>query len=97
MPKIELERAHTLPKEELDAKAEVFIKKMTEKLASMNMAYKWRPAKDGIDFDGKGFKGKVDLTPDKIKIFVDLSLMLAPFKGAVEEQMNRGLDKLLAK
>ncbi len=96
MPKVTVERKHNLSKEELEKKADEFIKDFAKKMASVKMEYTWRPDKSGIDFKGKGFKGTVELTSDKITLMVDLSLMLAPFKGTVEEQANKQLDKMLS-
>jgi len=97
MPKINLERTHEFSQDVITEKADKLVKKLQEKLSGMNMQYDWRGDKSGIDFKGNGFKGNVELAPEKITMFLDLSLMLAPFKGTVEQQMNTALDKLLAK
>ena len=97
MPKINLERTHEFSPDIITEKADKLVNKLQEKLSGMSMQYEWRGDKSGIDFKGNGFKGNVELLPGKITMFLDLGLMLAPFKGTVEQQMNKSLDRLLEK
>jgi len=96
VPKIKINKNHNLPMEELRKRAEELVEKLQDRMASLNMDYEWRPDKSGIDFKGSGFKGKVELSANGIGIMIDLSLMLAAFKGKVEERVERSLQELIS-
>ena len=97
MPKLNFSRTHDFSSDKINARADVLVKKLKEKMASLGMDYTWRQDKSGIDFTGNGFKGTFDIKPTEVNMLIDLSLMLAPFKGMVEGQIEKALDKLVKK
>lgn len=96
MPKIELKKEHNLPREELDPKLESYLNRLRDdKMKAMNFNYTWKPDRSGLELKGTGFSGDVKLKDNAVELVIDLSLMLSPFKGTVEESLKRGLDKYL--
>lgn len=98
MPKIEISRDHNLPREELEPRIESYLTHLRDqKLKMMNFQYAWKDDRNGLSLSGTGFTGDVVLRPNGVDIVIDLSLMLAPFKGSVEESLQRGLERSLTK
>lgn len=96
MPKIQLKKEHTLTREELDPKLETYLNRLRDdKMKAMNFNYTWKADRSGLELKGTGFTGDVTLKDQVVELVIDLSLMLSPFKGPVEESLKRGLDKYL--
>jgi putative polyhydroxyalkanoate system protein len=94
MATIEMERRHTLSKDEARKKAEDLADKMKEKIG-----IEWAWSGDTIKFEaksgaGKGAKGKVDVTDSLIRVEVDLPFMLRPLKGMIESKIKEKLDTI---
>lgn len=94
MATIEMEKRHTLSKDEARKKAEDLADKMKEKIG-----IEWAWSGDTIKFEAKsgaakGAKGKVDVTDSLIRIEVDLPFMLRPLKGMVESKIKEKLDAI---
>jgi len=96
MPKIQVSKTHSLPREELESKVEQYLTKLRDdKLKSVGFGFAWKPDRRKIDLTGTGFKGEVTVGDQEVAIFIDLGLMLTPFKATVEDSLKRGLDKYL--
>lgn len=94
MATIEMERRHTLSKDEARKKAEDLADKMKEKIG-----IEWAWHSDTIKFEAKsgaakGAKGKVDVTDNLIRVEVDLPFLLRPLKGMVESKIKEKLDAI---
>ena len=94
MATIEMEKKHTLGKEEARKKAEELADKMKEKLG-----IEWAWSGDRINFEAKsgaakGSKGHVNVSDSAIRVEVDLPFMLRPLKGMVESKIKEKLDAL---
>ncbi len=94
MATIEMEKAHGIGKDGARAKAEELADKMKEKLG-----IEWAWSGDSIRFEAKGgaakgAKGTVQVSDSKIRVEVDLPLMLRPLKGMVEGKIKEKLDTL---
>ncbi len=98
MPKITVSESHQLEKDELETRVEEYMVKLRDhKLKAMNFDFSWKPGKTGLDISGKGFKGFSSLEGNTVTMTLDLSLMLSPFKGQVEEMLKKGLTRVLQK
>lgn len=94
MATIEMEKPHNIGKDGARQKAEELADRMKEKLG-----IEWAWAGDAIRFEAKGgaakgAKGKVEVSDTKIRVEVDLPLMLRPLKGMVEGKIKEKLDTL---
>ena len=94
MATIEMEKPHNTGKEGARKKAEELADRMKEKIG-----IEWAWAADTIKFESKsgaakGAKGVVIVTDSKIRVEVDLPLMLRPLKGMVESKIKEKLDPL---
>ena len=97
MPKIRVDKQHSLSAEDVIQRVDDYLVKLRdEKMKSMDFNFDWNGDQSKASIKGKGFKGEVTLAGNKVGIFLDLSMMLTPFKGKVEESMKRGLDKYLS-
>ncbi|RJO67368.1 MAG: hypothetical protein C4523_09575 [Myxococcales bacterium] len=97
MPKIRVAQTHALAREELVKRVGSFLDRLRdEKLKAADFEYKWNDAQTAAAITGKGFSGDVKVGDGEVAVALDLSLMLTPIKGKVEESLKRGLEKVLA-
>lgn len=95
MATIDISRSHKLPIEQAKGKAEELAKSMETKLG---LVWKW--AGDIIEFHApsgvaKGAKGEVQVTTEKVRVTVDLPLMLRVMKGTIEDKIQQKMAELL--
>ncbi len=96
MPKIKLSENHGLAREELIKRVDDYLSLLRDdKMKAMNFGFEWNSAQTDIALTGSGFKGSVKLSDSSVDVLIDLSMMLTPFKGKVEESLKRGLKKYL--
>lgn len=60
----------------------------------LNARYTW--SGDMLKFACTGADGRIDVTGDKVRIAVDLSWLLKPARGRIEQSINDYLDQYLA-
>lgn len=88
MSSIHVEHKHSFTREEAMARAQKFVQDASDK---MGFKVEW----DGPNakFKGTGFSG-VATVKDYLLVFdLELSLMLRPLKGKIEERITRTLQK----
>jgi putative polyhydroxyalkanoate system protein len=95
MATIDIQRTHSLAKEDAKNRAEQLAKGMEAKLA-----LKWRWEGDHIRFEApsgpaKGTTGTVEVTDSTVRVQIDLPFLLRVLKGKVESKVNEKLDQLL--
>jgi putative polyhydroxyalkanoate system protein len=95
MATIDVNRKHSLPKDEAKKRAEDLAKSMQQKLD-----LEWRWDGDRIVFEAprgaaKGTKGSVDVTESNVRVQIDLPFMMRVLKGTVEAKVNEKLAQLL--
>jgi len=96
MPKIKINKDHSLPREDLNTRVEDYLVRLRDKEMKMvDFGFIWADDKNSIKLTGKGFKGAVTLTDSNVDIFVDMGILLAPMKGMVEDGLKKGLDSYL--
>lgn len=96
MPKIHISQPHSLPVEDVITRFTQYLDKLRDdKLKAMSFDYKWNPDKSGVSITGKGFSGDAKVNASQVDVNLELSMLLSPFKGQVEEQLKRGLVKSL--
>ena len=90
MATIDVTRQHSLGKDKAKEAAEGIAKKLETKL---DVKYRWDG--DDLRFERTGAKGRIHVTDDRVRVEVDLSLMLRPMKGKVEQKIHQYLDEAL--
>jgi hypothetical protein len=100
MPKFKVQKTSSMkPKDSFD-KIKQFLSADPD-LKMLDSSYKCQFEDEKMTGSAKGqkFNAQMQVTPDgdesKIEITVDLPLLLMPFKGMVENTLNKKLDKLL--
>lgn len=100
MPKFKVEKTTTMAPKESFEKIKQFLSDDPE-LKMLDSSYKCQFEDDKLVGQAKGqkFNAALQVSPQgdqsKVEITVDLPLLLMPFKGLVENTLNKKLDKLL--
>ena len=91
MPKIKMDRSHGLSMEDARSKVENLA-------ADLEIRYGIKSNWSGnkMNFKRTGVKGYVELADGKVSVLVDLSMMLSPLKGKVEERLKKNLEEEFA-
>ena len=91
MPKIDIRRPHQLSIAEARAVVDQVAARMHEKLG---IDGQWQG--DTLRFSRPGVSGTIAVSSDAIQVNAELSLMLSPLKGMVEQEIRRKLDEHFA-
>ncbi|MCL2326691.1 MAG: polyhydroxyalkanoic acid system family protein [Proteobacteria bacterium] len=97
MAKIERDIQHSLSLEDAKAAASDIVNKVHEKFGSLIKDIKWNDDHTVADVNGKGFSGKFDISATNVKILIDLGLLTSPFKGKIEEELDKYTEPLTKK
>ena len=87
MAKIEIVRSHKLGAGEARKAVDKMAADISRKLDAKTA---WRG--DTLEFKRSGATGTIDVEESKVRINVDLGLMLTPMRGVIEQQINSYLD-----
>lgn len=91
MSTIHIKQAHS----EDQAHARQHANETVEALADkFGMKYQWQ--EDTVKFSGAGAKGFMSVAPGVVEIKIELSLMLRPFKGKIEQEITKHLADFAA-
>lgn len=90
MPNIRIKRQHKLGKTECRQRVEQIAYGLQEKL---NASWAWEG--DSLKFDSMGASGAVDVGDDSVEFNIKLSMLLAPLKGFIENEINQKSDEEL--
>ena len=90
MAKITVERPHSLGREAAREKAE----QLAERLArEYNVRYRW--AGDTLEFKRSGADGHIEVAADRVKVQLNLGLLLSAMSGSITREIEEVLDKSL--
>lgn len=92
MPKINLSRNHSLPAATIKERLVALGEKLQEKYQAKTS---WADDRT-LNVKGTGVDGKLTIGDSKVDVVIDLSFMLSPMKGKIEESLSKELDKLTA-
>jgi putative polyhydroxyalkanoate system protein len=90
MAAISIARKHTLSHKKARDVAEKIAKDLHKRF---DLDYEWDG--DHIDFERPGVTGRMHVGRDRIKLEVQLGLLLGMLKPTIEKEINAQLDKLL--
>ena len=91
MPDIYIERDHELPPDELRETVEKLAQDLQEK---EGLEYGWE--EDTLWLKRSGVAGRISVTPEKLTVAADLSMLFRPFRGRITQEIEAKLDELLA-
>jgi putative polyhydroxyalkanoate system protein len=91
MPKINIDHAHTLGREE----AKKRLQGVADKLASKYGVDACWTSDNESTLKGTGFSGKITCNDQNVTVFLDLSFALTPVKGKIEERIRAELKSSL--
>lgn len=91
MSKIDISRNHTLPVEQ----GRKVLKKFAEELTS-KYGGSYSETTEGLTFKGPGIEGQITLDQRVVNLKAKLGLLMGPFKGAIEQQINEKMDEVFA-
>jgi putative polyhydroxyalkanoate system protein len=89
MAKIQIEKPHTMAVSEVKTTIDGLLGRME----SMGIKLEWNG--DNLQLSGKGVKGQVAVSPDKVSINLDLGMPASLMKGKIEQKIRDGLEKHL--
>jgi putative polyhydroxyalkanoate system protein len=92
MPKLNIEKKHSLGAAEARKRLDAMSAKLSEKYGLQST---WKNETEA-EVKGTGATGKISIGADKVTVFIDLSFALTPLKGKIEEKVTRELDTALA-
>lgn len=90
MATIDIKRTHAVGKDKARAAAEQVAERLKDKI---DATYRWDG--DDLRFERSGAKGRIAVTATEVRIEIDLSFLLRPLKGRIEEKANQYLDEYL--
>lgn len=91
MASIDISRVHTLGKEAARQCAERIAAKLGQELRA---SYHWQG--DTLVFECPGASGRIRVGEDTVRVEIDLSFLLRPLRGHVEQEVRRHLEEALS-
>jgi putative polyhydroxyalkanoate system protein len=89
MAKIERTFNHSLGLDAAKNAASKLIDGLKEKYGALISDVKWNEDKSAADLKGKGFSGNLKLTDKEVHVAIELGFLASPFKGKVEEELDK--------
>jgi len=89
MAHIDITRSHKLTAKKAKLAAEEAGKQLSEEFG---LKYQWKD--DELHFERPGVNGHLALGKGTVRIVISLGFMLLPFKGRVEQEIQRNLQEL---
>lgn len=91
MSRITVERSHSLGLAAAREKAEA----LAQRLASeYDVKYRWNG--DTLEFKRSGADGRIEVGEDRVRVQLNLGLLLSAMGASIQGQIERALDKALA-
>jgi putative polyhydroxyalkanoate system protein len=92
MPKIHLEHPHSLELSEVRKRMERSLEELSSKY---DVKTTWKDDRN-VDLKRSGLKGFAKIEDDSVVVELDLSFVLAPMKGKIEQRLKDKLAKELS-
>lgn len=88
MPTIDIRHDHSMP----PARARKAVQEVADKLSErFGIDYEW--AGDTLNFARSGVDGKIDLSPNQLRVTANLGFLMSAFKGPIESEIRRVLQE----
>jgi putative polyhydroxyalkanoate system protein len=92
MPSISIKRRHSLDHKRAKAAAEKVARDLKSRF---DLEYAWEG--DHIAFERPGLSGSLHVGKTDVRLDVELSFLLLPLRGPIEQAIHRELDTLFKK
>ncbi len=97
MPKVKVSRAIPGKRSEVFAAVKAYLEERAP-LKKIGADVDWDPKSCAAVIEGSNFKGSITVEEQKgkalVEISIDLPLLLTPFKGKVEEELEKHLSRV---
>ncbi|KPA92406.1 MULTISPECIES: polyhydroxyalkanoic acid system family protein [Pseudomonas] len=91
MARISVERAHHLGLAGAREKAEALVQKLADQYG---LAPRW--SGDTVSLKRSGVSGEVTIAEDRIRVDVELGMLMSAMSGTIKSEIEKALDKALA-
>lgn len=88
---------HKMSLDEAKKAAGKIVESLEVKFSRLIKKISWNDDKTTANVTGSGFKGNVNVDETNVKIFIELGLLTSPFKGRVEEEIDKYAKDLQSK
>jgi len=90
MARINVERPHSLGREAAREKAEQLAERLAREYA---VRYHWNG--DILEFKRSGADGRIEVAEDRVRVQLNLGLLLSAMSGSIKREIEEVLDKSL--
>lgn len=90
MARIDVQRSHALGREAAREKAEQLAERLAREYA---VRYHW--AGDTLEFKRSGADGRIEVSEDRVRVQLNLGLLLSALSGSIKREIEEVLDKSL--
>lgn len=90
MARIDIQREHSKTMKEAHAAVERVAERIAEKFG---ITHAWNG--NVLDFQGSGVSGQIALAKQRVQVTATLGFLASAFKGSIEAEINRYLDREL--
>lgn len=90
MARIDVERPHALGREAAREKAEQLAERLAREYA---VRYRW--SGDTLEFKRSGADGRIEVGEDRVRVQLNLGLLLSAMSGSIKREIEEVLDKSL--
>lgn len=91
MARITVERSHSLGRTEARSKAEQLAERLAREYA---VSYRWNG--DTLEFKRSGADGRIEVGDDRVRVELNLGLLLSAMSGSIKREIEKTLDEKLA-
>jgi putative polyhydroxyalkanoate system protein len=91
MARIIVERTHTLGRQAAREKADLLAAKLT---SEYGLDCQWQG--DVLEVRRSGADGRIEVEDDRVRVLLNLGLLMSAMAGTVQTQIERALDKALS-
>ncbi len=91
MPRITVERAHSLGRQAARERAEQLAERLEREYG---VARRWNG--DILELQRSGVEGRIEVGAEQVRVEVELGVLLAPMSGMLQGKIEELLDKSLA-
>ena len=92
MPSISIRRRHSLDHKKAKAAAQKVARDLDQRF---DLAHEWDG--DQVNFERPGLSGSMHVGKTEVRLDVELSFLLLPLKGPIEQAIHKELDALFKK
>ena len=89
MSRVKINKAFTMPREELEEKLQLLAEKVTEEY---QLNCEWQ-SDDCLSFQRSGVQGEINIDGEEVGFSAKLGLLLSAFRGNIESEVQKFFDE----